>query len=194
MTDEGPVLEKLTRHLTLCPADFLAEPKMGTRGAVHTGAVVSDLLVDLGGEALPMEEAAVFERDDKAKRNLLRLTLVSSWLLHEEWFTAAGRFARPAAGWLSGSLDGLAALVSADLFVTDPERREELARLCLRALGLRPSGETEAQASDRLNTMSSVERDRVLKATRAAELHAQQVREAMARKAAEEAAAKVTRE
>lgn len=194
MNNEGPVLERLTRHLTLCPAEFLAEPKMGTHGAVHTGAVVSDLLVDLGGEPLPNEEAASFERDDKARRNLLRLTLVASWLLHEEWFIRVGRFARPAAGWLSGSLDRLAALVSADLFVTDPERREELARLCLHALELRPAGETETQATDRLNTMSSVERDKVLKATRAAELHAQEVRKAMARKAAEEAAAKVTRE
>jgi hypothetical protein len=194
MTNEGPVLEKLTRHLTLCPADFLAEPMMGTRGVVHTGAVVSDLLTDLGGEPLTAGEAASFGRDDGARRNLLRLTLVASWLLHEEWFIRAGRFARPAAGWLSGGLDGLAALVSAELFVTDQERREELARLCLRALELRPDGETEAQAADRLNTMSSVERDRVLKATRAAELHAKQVREAMARKAAEEAAAKVTRE
>jgi hypothetical protein len=194
MTNEGPVLEKLTRHLTLCPADFLAEPKMGTRGVIHTGAVVSDLLMDLGGEPLPVEEAVSFEGEERAKRNLLRLTLVASWLLHEEWFLRAGRFSRPAAEWLMGGLPPLAALVSADLFVTDPERREELARLCLRALGLIPAGETQAQAQDRLNTMSSVERDSVFKATRAADFHAKQVREAMARKAAEEAAAKVTRE
>jgi hypothetical protein len=46
--------------------------------------------------------------------------------------------------------------------VAGTDRREELARLCLRALGLRPAGETAAQAEDRLATLNSVERRRVL--------------------------------
>jgi hypothetical protein len=44
MKEEGPLLETLTRRLSECPADFLAEPRIGARGRVHVGAVISDLL------------------------------------------------------------------------------------------------------------------------------------------------------
>ena len=83
---------------------------------------------------------------------------------------------------------------SPEAFVTDPDRREELARLCLKALGLRPAGETIAQAEDRLATLNSVERESVRKATAAAEQRAQAIREAMARKAEDEANMKAMRE
>ena len=78
--------------------------------------------------------------------------------------------------------------------VSDPDRREELARLCLRALGLLPAGETAAQAQDRLTTLSTAERQRVIREAREAERRAQKIREAMVKKAAEEAAAKYMRD
>ena len=78
--------------------------------------------------------------------------------------------------------------------VTDPDRREELARLALARLGFRPAGETVAQAQDRLTTLNSAERARVMKAAQVAEQRARQIREALARKAAEESADKWTRE
>ena len=85
-------------------------------------------------------------------------------------------------------------LIQAPLFVSDPERREELARLALKALGLRPAGETGVEAQDRLTTVSSVERRRVILGTRNAQRRAAEIREAMRKKAAEEAAAKASRE
>jgi hypothetical protein len=84
--------------------------------------------------------------------------------------------------------------VAVEKFVTDPERREELARFSLARLGFRPQGETRAQAEDRLSSLSAAERARVLTAARAAEERARAVREALARKAAEESADKYTRE
>jgi hypothetical protein len=78
--------------------------------------------------------------------------------------------------------------------VGDPDRREELVRVCLAELGLRPRGETVAQAMDRLNTLDSVERKRVVDQTREAEARARQIREAMARRAAQEAAARYSPE
>ncbi|MBI5486824.1 MAG: hypothetical protein HY905_05800 [Deltaproteobacteria bacterium] len=194
MSSEGPVLEALTGRLAECPADFLAEPRLGGRGVVHTDAVVSDLLVDLGGAGLDRDAARPFAGEGKERRNLLRLVQVASWLLGDPWFAGARRFAVPASQWLASGLDETAGLVAADRFVTDPERREELVRACLAALGLRPEGESEAQAQDRLTALSSVERDRVVRATQAQLEHARKVREAMRRKAAEEAAAREIRE
>jgi hypothetical protein len=55
-------------------------------------------------------------------------------------------------------------------------------------------GESASEAADRLQQVDSVQRRRVLQAAAERERRAREVREAMARKAAEEAAAKVTRE
>jgi hypothetical protein len=61
-------------------------------------------------------------------------------------------------------------------------------------LGLRPQGETLAQAQDRLTVLSTTERKKVLAAAVAAEERARKIREALAKKAAEESADKWTRE
>jgi len=195
MTQEGPFLESLTRRLAECPADFLAEPRIGPAGKVHVAAVVSDLIRDLGGEPLIKAQAVAFEpKDAKKHRNRLSLALITCWLLHDPWFLQHKRFAEKAYEFLALGLAELAEHVRAPLCVSDPDRREELARLCLKALDLRPAGETEAQAQDRFNTLNTAERRRVIRAAREAEERARQIREAMARKEAEEAADKWSRE
>ena len=194
MLSEGPVLETLTHRLAECPADFLAEPRIGTSGVVEVAAVVADLARDLGGPGLTQAQAAVFQpRDARQHRNWLGLVLIAAWLLHDPWFRQqhlAGR----AVDFLTGGLTQVAGLAQAPRFVADPDRREELARLALHHLGLRPAGETEAQAADRLNTLDTVERERVQRAARHAEERAEGIRAAMAKKAADEAAAQYSRE
>jgi len=196
--EEGPLLETLTRRLAECPADFLAEPSDRTsKGAVYVAAVVYDLIRELGGAPLTEEELKVFEfstRHPKESRQRARVKLVACWLLYDNWFRYHGRFAHAAYKFLANKLNDVGTMVPASAFVSDPDRREELARLCLKALGLRPAGETEAQAEDRLTTLDSVERVRVVHEAREAEARAQRIREEMARKAAEEAASVYGRE
>jgi len=194
-TTEGPDLETLTRRLADTPADFLAEPRIGRAGQVHVAAVVADLLRDLNAPPLtPAQVAVLSPREARPHRNWLSLVLITAWLLHDPWFQQ-----HPVAGpavldTLTSVLPQVAGLAQAPTFVTDPDRREELARLALRAFGLHPAGETESQAADRLTTLNTVERARVVAAARAAEARAQEVREAMAKTAAEEAAAQYSRE
>ena len=88
----------------------------------------------------------------------------------------------------------LAPHAPAKSFHTDPERREELARTMLARLDLRPEGEREAQARDRLLSVSAAERKRLVEATRGAVERVRAIREALARKAAEESADKMWRE
>ena len=190
MADSDFYLERLTHRLAECPPEFLAEPHLGGSAGINVEAVVSDLVVDLGGKCPAAGDTSVFRLTDKKYRNFLRLVLVGAWLCHDELFRKASCYADPVLNWLKKGLLELAELVAADLFVTDPDRREELARLCLRALGLRPMGETEDQAADRLKTLGSVERSRVIAATRAKQEQARKLREAMKQKAAREAAAK----
>lgn len=194
MQREGPVLETLTRRLAETPEDFLAEPRIGQAGRVHTAAVVGDLLRTLGGFA-PAEALRRFHGTDaRADRNRLSIALVLCWLLADEWFARASLPPLTVLAVLDGESRELAEQSPAAKFVTDPDRREELARLALARLGFRPAGETQAQAQDRLTTLSSAERARVMRAARAAEQRARDIREALMRKAADEAADKWGRE
>lgn len=190
----GPSIASLTRRLQDTPGDFLAEPEINGRGMVAVPAVVSDLFVAYDAPMLDTTAGATFHPfDSDVNRNWLRCVLIACWLLHDPWFVAA----RPVDGaWalLSSGLGELSLALAAPLLVSDDDRREELARRCLHALGLVPDGETEAQATDRLTTLDSVERARVLAETAYAEVRAAAVREAMHEKAAAEAAAKATRE
>ena len=198
MKEEGPQLEALTRRLSECPSDFLAEPRTAKGGGqVEVAAVVFDLLGELGDKILTKKEAEQFilsNPKSKDERNYLRLVLLASWLLHDIWFRSRRQFAEQTYELLTQGLKEVATLVDALKFISDPDRREELARVCLQGLDLRPAGETIAQAQDRLATLDSVERVRVVKAAREAEERARLIREEMARKAAEEAAANYGRE
>ena len=195
MQREGPSIEALTRRLAECPADFLAAPRVGTVGTVNVAAVVSDLLRDLGGEPLTSAQTHPYvSRQAKIDRNRLSVTLVACWLLADPWFRPDGSYAEAASELLSAGLREAAEATPAGQFVSDPDRREELARLCLRDLGLRPAGESIAQAQDRLTTLSAAERRRVIEAARQAEERANAIREAMRRRADEEANAKSMRE
>ncbi len=194
MQAEGPILETLTRRLAETPEDFLTEPRISNLGKVHVAAVVGDLLRSLSQPVEARDLAAFDGQDQKRDRNRLAITLLLCWLLSDEWFRqntlpegAMLELFKQAGGQLG-------AQVASRKFITDPDRREELARLALARLGYRPAGETVAQAQDRLTSLSSTERARVLQASRAAEERARAIREALARKAAEESADKFSRE
>lgn len=195
MNREGPPLESLTRRLAETPEDFLAEPIIGKTGVVSVAAVVSDVLYAIGGRHLTKAEAGSFQENDvKKHRNRLSITLITCWLLHDPWFQNQKGLWDAALKFQTTSVSELALVAQAAKFVSDPDRREELVRLCLKDLGFRPAGESIPQAQDRLSTLSSVERQRVIKAARLAEERARAIREEMARKAKAEADAKMMRE
>lgn len=194
MKKEGPPLESLVRRLAEAPADFLAEPRIGKRGNVHVDAVVGDLITLLGGEP-PVRELVRFEGGTaQRERNRLSVALLLCWTYADEWFRTARPQAMDMVRALADGAKELSDHTQAKAFISDPDRREELVRTALARLDYRPAGETPAQAQDRLTSLSAVERARVVKASRDAEKRARAIREALARKAAEESADKWTRE
>lgn len=190
MKTEGPALESLLHRLTDTPEDFLAEPRIGASGRVHVAAVIHDCLAQLGASA-PPAELRVFQSTD---RNRLGIALLLAWLLAEPWFRERKIGGADVIKALSETSAELAPHVAARKFFEDPDRREELARFALARLDLRPAGESIAQAQDRLTTISTAERSRVMQAARAAEERSRAIREQLARQAAEESADKYTRE
>jgi hypothetical protein len=177
----------LLHRLAECPPDFLLGP-----GEIDVVALACDHFRALG-VAIPslQDRRSLAALADDAKR-LLPVVL---WLLRDPWFVARPLLAEATGKLLrSDPLTKLARLVHPEALINDPDRREELVRLCLKGLGLVPDGESPAQAADRLTTLDSVERDRVIRKTRQAEARAREIREAMVRKRAEEAAARYSRE
>jgi len=196
MTDdagEGPLVEALTHRLSETPDEFLMPP-----GTINVAAIVCDHMRAIGFAEPSEAELGAFATpgsgEETVAYNRLRLIAIATWLLHDPALMARTDLADRVWSFLRTGLDGLATVVKAQTAVSDPDRREELARLLLKHLGLRPKGESEAQAADRLGSLDSVERKRVILATRQAEARAREVREMMAKKAAQEAAAKVSRE
>lgn len=192
MQHPGPPLETLLRRLADTPPDFLDEPRTATSGQVRVAAVVNDLLARGSGRA-SLQELQRFEgRTADAPR--LRMALVMAWLLADDAFAPA-RLARPdVLRLLDETARELASQASATKYLQDADRREELVRVLLARLDMRPRGETVEQATDRLSALSATERQRLLQASRAAEARAREIREALVRKAAEESADKWTRE
>jgi hypothetical protein len=188
---EGPTLETLLLRIANTPEEFLSTPKRGKKGTIVVDAVVADLCRLLG----QTPDLAALERlSANATQNSLSVTLILCWLLLDHEVLPSPGSPSTLIDLLDGGARELARHTKSRAFLEDPERREEIARFALHRLGLRPKGETPAQAEDRLTSLSAAERARVLEASRAAEARARAVREALAKKAAEESADKWSRE
>ncbi|MBI4952995.1 MAG: hypothetical protein HY908_13255 [Myxococcales bacterium] len=180
-------VERLSNRLAAAPACFLLPVDARLTGNVEVAAIVADLFRDRATRAAEPAEleavrmaSALAGDARKAARRHLGVALVAAWLLHDEAF--AGTDAGKLAALLTGRLRELAALVVPRAFVEDPDRREELVRVCLDALGLAPDHERPADAEDRLATLDSTKRARLLADARARE----QTREAERKKKLEE--------
>lgn len=197
---QGPTLQYLMQRLSQIPPEFLLTPDMKkqpkAKGQIDVSAVVSDLLFDCGGGFLPKEGREVFALlSGQKNRNYLHVVLILCYLLHDSWFTEKQEFAGfIIALFKNPLLFRLAQLVPPVKFIKDSERREELIRIALKNLHLIPEGETKVQAQDRLVTLDSIERVRIIEQTRKAREKARKLQEALARKQAEEAASKWSRE
>lgn len=189
----GPPLETLTRRLTDTPAEFLDAPRLGGSEGVAVAALVNDLPHKLGGRA-EAAELARFAGRPSERPNRLALVMIGVWLLDDDALGRAGMDCADVLRFLGDAVGELADITAARQFVADPDRREELARVALARLGMRPEGESVAQAGDRLSSVSGTERRRLVAASREAERRARAIREALAAKAAQESADKMTRE
>lgn len=192
MEREGPLLEVLVHRIADVPTDFLDEPRTKRGGSVHVQAVVLDLYRILGFE--PEDSDLTLYAQPAVSVETLSVRLLLCWVLCDDWFRSAKLERAAVEVLLVDAASKLSEHTRAAKFVSDPERREEIARVALARLGYRPAGETRAQAEDRLSSLSASERARVLEAARSAEARARAVREALAKKAAEEAADKWSRE
>jgi hypothetical protein len=198
---KGPVLQQLMQRLAAIPSSFFVpflesiyDESMEKK--INLPAIISDLVFDLGGDVPSPDSLSDFMTESQAENeNYLRLVTICSYLFNDEWFCNAGIDASKILAFIrSKRLYSLANIVDYREFVEDMERREELVRLCLDGIGLYPKGENASLAQDRLTTLDSIERKRIIEKSKIAQRRARELREAMARKRAQEAASKMSRE
>ncbi len=191
--DQNPLLEALLQRLIDTPQEFQYEPVIASRGKVHVAALVHDLYC-LHMEIPTIDVLRQFTSSTSQDRNRLQVVAIVVWLLSDAWFVQKKLTSFQLDVLLRDITKELSSQTTALVFIQDAERREELVRLCLSRLGLRPKGESAEQAADRLSRISGVERQRLLAASRQAEERARTIREALVKKAAEESADKWGRE
>lgn len=190
----GPSLDVLLRRLLDMPPDFLQPPRRAGAGPLHVAAVVGDVFAARALHLPPAVRSTLAGDLTGVSANQLSLSAVTAWLMADRHWDELPIVPGAWATLFTEAVPALAASATADRFVFDPERRDELVRTVIARLGLLPDGENAAQAADRLARVSGVERQRLLEASRATEERARAIREALARKAAEESADKWTRE
>jgi hypothetical protein len=204
--DQLPPLADLVRWLADMPPDFRATAESLSQRRPRVTAVVADLFESMydasptsrapDGDPSPSSFLSVFDEasSDAKTVNRLSIVLIATWILWHPAFRAAPPPRAKLEKLLADELAALSALVSADKIGREVERGEELIRRIVRATGRNLAGDTKNEADDRFKQVDSVERQRVLTEAADRERRARKVREAMAKKAAEEAAAKVGRE
>lgn len=190
----GPPLQQLLRRIAETPADFLDEPRIGKKGRLEVVALVNDCLRNKGYNPDAAWLKHFISNNPRADRNRLQIVAMTTWVLADEWFSDNPLHELSLISMLQNDLALLAESIQRDQCLHDSERCEEFARFLLNCLSLRPEGETELQAIDRLSALSSTERQRLLKNSVEAERRAREIREALAKKAAQESADKHTRE
>jgi hypothetical protein len=184
---EGPAISHLHHRMTAAPSDLIESQDLK-----HLPALVHDLLYR--HQQHFSYELLVPFRENPIKCPWYATCFLLLHLYSDQSFTKYTLDVRKLVKALEEKSKELYASGKNVVYIEDVDRREELIRVALAAVDLRPESESQAQAEDRLLMVSSFERKRVMEAAKAAEERAAQIREALAKKAAEEAANKMSRE
>ena len=176
------------RRLARCPAELYDFPNE----SVIPLAVVQDTVFHLGGPALSASIRKAITSEKASGR--MPFMLLACYVLADPMFSGRKDLLPRALELLGQGFMELSAVARAPDFVLSTDRREELVRLSLSSLGLLPEGETKAMAANRLEALDTVRRVALMRKASELRKRQEELRKAMERKAAEEAASKWSRE
>ena len=193
MATQGVQIHGLMRRLGECPEELYLYSGKEKPGLVPL-AIVQDLFYYLGGSSLDPKVREELRQMQHARPAETAFVLLGCYLLSDSFFRDRSELLDGTQKLLLQGFGELAGLASARDFVMNTDRREEMTRLCLRYLNLLPDGESSLQAKNRWESLDTVRIVALMQ--KAADLRRRQeeLRKAMERKAAEEAASKWSRE
>lgn len=184
---EGPDINTLHHRLTEYPKEW-----MTPQPPSYFYALMHDAVFALS-ESVQVSSLARFNRPF-AQCEWYQASLLVAYFLMDSGFKSFQYESDFLIDAIENTAKELSQAGSNTLYIQDVDRREEFIRVVLSAIKLRPAGETVNQAEDRLQAVSSLERVKVLKAAKVAEQRAHDLRIALAKQKAKEAADKMTRE
>lgn len=195
--DKGPSISYIDLRLSEIPPIFIDKPEI-IDGFTTTSIILSDLLYEIEGRPLSRIETDKFFNPIKSDINHLKIIQIICYILNDNWFRNYFKSNKnkinSIKSFLFTYLTEYSKINKAERFVYDGEGREELSRLLFKSLSLIPEGETENEAKDRLVSIDSIERKKVIELSKQSQKRIKELREALERKEAEEAASKMSRE
>ncbi|MBP7554120.1 MAG: hypothetical protein KA885_11900 [Spirochaetes bacterium] len=195
--DKGPSISYIDLRLSEIPPIFIDKPEI-IDGFTTTSIILSDLLYEIEDRPLSRIETDKFFNSIKSDINRLKIIQIICYILNDNWFRNYFKSNKnkinSIKSFLFTDLTEYSKINKAERFVYDGEGREELSRLLFKSLSLIPEGETETEAKDRLVSIDSIERKKVIELSKQSQKRIKELREALERKEAEEAASKMSRE
>lgn len=186
MTHDGPDLSLLMHHLAACPHDFLMEPAMGKEAGVDTLALCRDTLRAVCAAPLsPAGEKAVKLSPGRDYRVAVQ---IGCWLFSHRVFDGREDLLAGMRRFFEETLKEISPHVKPENWPRDMERCEEFCRLALMACELIPRDESDRQAFERFESVSTLKRKNILSRTAASCQRMKALRQKMAEQAAREAA------
>lgn len=178
----------LLSHLKNCPEVFF-EKSQFHQGSIHTEALIADCFRLVSGNLL-LDSSAIPDRDEVSRLGERSLTAIhiSCWFFSHRAFSRQPRLLAGIRNFMFHRLTELASYVDARQWVEDEDRNEEFVRVALDCCELVPDGESEIEAADRLDALSTVKRQAVLKESSEAFERMMEIRRKMAEQKAREAA------
>ena len=182
-------LYPLLFHLKNCPGSFLELSAHFPAGRVNTKALVADCRRMVSDDFL-LDDRDIQEAFSTLVWNeaIVSSIQMSCWLFAHPYFLKQPQLWDGMERFMFGVLPQIAPLVAVQSWLDDEDRTEEFVRLALDCCGINPDGESDNEAADRLDALSTIKRQQVLSATSNAFERMMEIRRKMAEDKAREAA------
>jgi hypothetical protein len=182
-------LYALIHHLKEFPLEFQQLTDAGN--ITITRALVTDLLRVIGGDFAAPDSKLPSLKDFEVRffnENTTRSIHLGVWFFHHPFFLRQPALMDSISKFLLQRVPALCAHVKHQQWVEDEDRSEEFIREALQSCNILIDGETLEEAADRLDAISTLKRNRVLKETNESIERMKAIRQKMAEQKARESA------
>lgn len=180
---------ELVTYLRKCPDSFLKPSVFFSKEGIESIALVCDTYRIVGNTFLKRDFNIPADASLKAiTDNHWRAIHISAWLLCHSDFRNAPVIEDKLYFFWFEELRNASAYVKFNDWIADDERAEEMVRLLLNCCEIIPNGENYDEAADKLSSINSADRHKVLKESYEAHERIMNIKREMAEKKAREAA------
>lgn len=179
---------ELVTHLRKCPDIFLRSSVYFSPEGLNSIALICDTYRTVSGNFLKTEFNIPTDRLKYISESHWHAIHISTWLLQHEDFIDNPSIENKLNDFWFEELLHASAYVKFNEWISDDERAEEMIRLLLYSCEIIPYGENTNEAADKLSSISSADRQQVLKKSYEAHERIMAIKREMEEKKAREAA------